>query len=129
MPKFFASGWISSLAFNSAKGLPNMPMGLPSLSIETELKLAFEWSGAGATGGEERLLLEEELPRSRRFGLAAVVVGGRKVLVGAGGTKVAVNAGGGREVPVDAGGGKVAGALAVAVVKFVATALMMSSVG
>ena len=127
MPKFFASGQIASSALSSAHGVPHMPVGLPSFSIATELKLASEQ--CRATGGEARLLSEEELPRSRRFGLTAVVVGGRKVLVGAGGTKVAVNAGGGREVPVDAGGGKVAGALAVAVVKFVATALMMSSVG
>ena len=122
MPKSFASGQILSLAFDSAQGLPNVPVGLPPSSIVTELKLAFEQSGARATGGEERLLSEEEHPRSRRVLVVAVavVVGGRKVPVGAGGRKVAVNA----------GGTKVAVAVAVAVaVEFVATALMMLSVG
>ena len=59
VPKFFASGWISSLAFNSAQGLPNVPVGLPSSSIATKLKSALEQSGAGATGGEEKLLSEK----------------------------------------------------------------------
>ena len=127
MPKFFASGQISSLAFNSAQGLPNMPVGLPSLSIATESKSALEQSGAGA-GGEERSLSEEEISRSGVFGVLVsvpVVVGGRKVpadaggRVATGGTKVAVDA----RVAVDAGGG---GRVAV---EFVVTALMMSSVG
>ena len=73
-------------------------------------------------GGEE-LLLTEEVPRSGRFALVAVVVAVVAAVVVRGG-KVAANAGGGRKVLVDAGGGT-----KVAVVEFVATALMMSSVG
>ena len=68
-------------------------------------------------------MLSEEVPRSRTFALFAVVVaGGRKVPVDAGGRKVPVDAGG--RVAVIAGGGT-----KVAIVEFVATALMMSSVG
>ena len=78
VPKFFASGRISSLAFNSAQGLLNVPVGLPSSSIVTELKLAFEWSGAGA--GASLLSEEEEISRSSRFLVVAVVAGGRKVI-------------------------------------------------
>ena len=138
MPRFFASGQISSLAFSSAQGLPNNLVGLPSLLIATELKLALEWSGAG--DGALLLSEEEEVPRLSGFFLVAAVAvvvvvvaaGGRKVPVDAGGTKVAldaggevtVDAGGGRrEAPVDAGGGR------VAVIEFVATASMMLSVG
>ena len=101
-----------------------MPVGLPSLSIATELKSALEWSGAGAgsAGGEERSLSEEEISRSGMFGvLVSVVVRGTKVAVDAGG-RVAVDAGG-TKVAVDAEGGtKVAVAVAVG---FVATASMI----
>ena len=94
-----------------------MPVGLPSLSIETKLKSALEQSGA--MGGEERSLLEEELSRLSRFAVALAVVAAAAVVVVAGGRKFPVDAGG-TKVAVDTGG-------KVLVVEFVATALMTSS--
>ena len=128
MPKFFASGRISSLALSSAQSLPNTPVGLPSSLIVTELKLALEWSGAGA--GASLLSEEEEISRLSEFSFA-VAAGGRKAPVHAGG-KVTFDAGG-RKVLVDAGGGgrgggRGGGGGRVAV-EFVATALTTLSVG
>ena len=120
MPRFFASGQISSLASSSAQGPPNVPVGLPCLSIATKLKSALEQSRAG---GEEGLSSEEE-ESSRRSKEVFVVA------AGAGGRVVAVNAGGGRKVAAMVA----AGAVAVEFVdhgfeEFATTALTTSSTG